>query len=78
MTQIITSAILLVVLIFFFRKANKEKSKFGINLKRTHCPVCQTKQRIVRMPANIDQALFGGTICPKCRTKLDKYGNVIP
>jgi RNase P subunit RPR2 len=73
----IIPAALAFVLIIFFVKASKNKSKFGINLKRTYCPVCNTKQPIIRIPRSINQFLFGGTTCPKCHANLDKYGNVI-
>jgi len=56
---------------------SKNKSKFGVNLKRVYCPVCGTKQPIIRIPKNGDQFLFGGTTCPKCHANLDKYGDVI-
>ena len=78
MTEIITYAIIIIVFVFVFSKATKNKSKWGINLKRVYCPVCGTKQPIVRWPANQQQFLFGGTTCPKCHANLDKYGTVIP
>lgn len=64
------------VLAFFIYKG-KKGSQWGVNLKRVKCPVCQTKQPIVRMPANERQTLWGGTTCPKCKTELDKFGNII-
>jgi hypothetical protein len=76
MDSILTAVIILSLVIFFIR-ASKNKSKFGINLKRVYCPVCNTKQPIIRMPGSMDQMLYGGTTCPKCHTKLDKYGDVI-
>jgi hypothetical protein len=76
MSFIITAALAFVIIIFFIQ-ASKNKSKFGINLKRNYCPVCNTKQPIIRIPRNINQFLFGGTTCPKCHANLDKYGNVI-
>ncbi|GAC1551714.1 MAG: hypothetical protein NVS3B13_06380 [Mucilaginibacter sp.] len=69
--------IIAIVVFIWLRKAGKEKSKWGINLKRVYCPVCQTKQPIIRMPDNVTQGLWGGTTCPKCHAKLDKYGNII-
>jgi len=78
MTEIIIYTVIIVVFVFVFSKATKNKSKWGINLKRVYCPVCGTKQPIVRWPANMQQMLWGGTTCPKCHANLDKYGNVIP
>jgi hypothetical protein len=78
MFQFFNYAILAIVLVVFFIVASKNKSKWGINLKRVYCPVCHFKQPLIRMPATGEQALWGGTTCPKCHTKLDKYGNIIP
>jgi len=77
MIKLIIYAVLVVGLVIWFRKANKNKSKWGMNFKRVYCPVCQTKQPIIRMPNSREQRLWGGTTCPKCQTNLDKYGNVI-
>ena len=78
MIEVIIYTIIIVVLVIVFGKATKNKSKWGINLKRVYCPVCGTKQPIVRWPKNQQQFLWGGTTCPKCHANLDKYGNVIP
>jgi RNase P subunit RPR2 len=55
---------------------SKRKSKYGLNFKRVYCPVCGTKQPIVRIPKNQNQILYGGNTCSKCQAELDKYGNV--
>jgi RNase P subunit RPR2 len=76
MNLILTAVILVAFAIWLFI-ISKNKSRLGINLKRVYCPVCNTKQPIIRMPANGDQFLYGGTTCPKCTANLDKYGNII-
>jgi len=63
--------------IIWLRKASKDKSKLGINFKRVYCPLCITKQPIMRMPKNERQALYGGGTCSGCQAELDKYGDVI-
>lgn len=78
MTQLIIYAIILSGFAIWLIKVSKSKSKWGVNLKRVYCPVCKTRQPIIRMPANPQQAMWGGGTCPKCHTNLDKYGNVIP
>ena len=78
MLQILGYAILFIVVVIFFKWATKRKSKLGINLKRNYCPVCGTPQPIIRIPKTLDQALFGGSNCPKCNAKHDKYGTLIP
>jgi len=77
MIQVFIYTIIAVGFVIWLIIASKDKSKWGINLKRVHCPVCQTTQPIVRIPKSGSQALWGGTTCPKCSTNLDKYGNVI-
>lgn len=77
MVKLIIYAVTAIVLIIWFRNASKNKSKWGMNFKRVICPVCQTKQPVIRMPGSLDQAAWGGTTCPKCHTRLDKYGDVI-
>jgi hypothetical protein len=66
-----------IIVVVFFVRASKNKSKLGINLKRVYCPVCNTRQPVLRLPKNINQALVGGTTCVKCHTQLDKYGRII-
>lgn len=78
MTSVIIYAIITIPLIIWFVVKSKNGSKWGINLARVVCPVCHTKQPIIRMPANAEQAMWGGTTCPKCQTNLDKYGKVTP
>ncbi|MDT0556339.1 hypothetical protein [Patiriisocius hiemis] len=70
---------LLLLLLFLFSLIGKNSkySDFGINFKRVFCPKCNTKQPIVRKPANQRQALFGGYTCKKCDTEMDKFGTEI-
>ena len=78
MTQVIIYAILATVAIIWLIIASKNKSKWGMNLKRVYCPACQTKQPVIRLPKSESQLLWGGTTCPGCRANLDKYGNIVP
>lgn len=56
---------------------SKRQSKYGLNFKRVYCPICGTKQPLIRIPKNQSQTLYGGYTCSKCQAELDKYGNVI-
>jgi RNase P subunit RPR2 len=75
--NLIVTAILVIGITICFIIATRNKTKLGINLKRVYCPVCGTKQPWLRIPQNEQQFLYGGTTCPKCGAKLDKYGNII-
>ena len=73
----ILTAVIVLSLFIFFKRASKKQSPLGMNFKRVYCPVCGTKQPIIRMPESISQTMIGGTTCPKCHANLDKYGNLI-
>ena len=75
--SIVFNALVVIGVLIFFIRASKNQSRFGINLKRVYCPVCNTLQPRIRLAQNINQILYGGSTCPKCHTKLDKYGNII-
>jgi hypothetical protein len=75
---IVGLAVGLLVFIAVLKIFNKKNSKWGVNLKRVYCPVCDTKQPFIRFPDSFRQAMWGGTTCPKCHTHLDKWGQVIP
>jgi len=75
--KIVIYMVLSLAYLIWFRKAVKDKSKFGVNFKRVYCPQCNTKQPIIRIPKNLAQILYGGTICPKCQANLNKYGEII-
>jgi len=76
MNLIITILLVIGVTIGFYM-ATKNKTKLGINLKSVYCPVCGMKQPRIRIPKNTQQLLYGGTTCPGCGAKLDKYGDII-
>ena len=76
-TNFVTYGIIALIFIVFFYKKSRDKSNLGINLNRVYCPNCQTKQPIIRKPANQRQTLYGGHTCSKCNTEMDKYGVAI-
>jgi hypothetical protein len=53
------------------------KNKWGVNLRRVHCPNCGTVMGMVRMPTSGRQAMWGGFTCPSCKSELDKWGRQI-
>jgi ribosomal protein L40E len=61
----------------FFRHANKNKTRWGVNFDEMVCPDCNTKQPITRVPANRREMLWGGFTCRKCGTEADKWGRKI-
>ena len=73
----ILTAVIVLGLFIFFKRASKNQSPLGMNFKGVYCPVCGMKQPIIRMPGSISQTMIGGTTCPKCHANLDKYGKLI-
>lgn len=56
--------------------ATKNRTKFGINASPpTGCPECGADLPRVRKPADRHELLWGGTTCPACGLKMDKWGN---
>jgi hypothetical protein len=55
------------------------KAKWGINIHPAQtCPVCGTPfAKFPRRPANLAESLWGGNICGKCGTRIDKWGRQI-
>ena len=76
-TDITTYLVITIVFVIFLLKNGRDKSKWGINLKRIYCPKCKTKQPYFRKPLNERQALWGGHTCRNCGTEMDKYGEVV-
>ena len=53
----------------------KKKGSWGINLGRRICPGCGGALPAIRKPANLSQAMWGGSTCLKCGVESDKWGN---
>ncbi len=72
-----------VIYVYFIRKANAAKSKWGINIKaiipgkNIKCPECGNELPKMRKPANLKQALWGGFTCKTCGNEYDKWLNKI-
>lgn len=76
-SDLVTYLVIAVVLVIFFVKKSRDKSRMGINLKRIYCPNCNAKQPFIRVPKNERQALWGGHTCSNCGIEMDKYGGEI-
>lgn len=50
------------------------KNRWGINLDQVRCARCGEQLPMVRKPQSVRQALWGGYVCPRCGTELDKWG----
>lgn len=42
------------------------------------CPNCEKPMPSFRMPKDLSMALWGGTCCPECGVRVDKWGRVTP
>ncbi len=49
----------------------------GIFSKLNCCPKCGTKLPKIRLPKNINEALFGWTTCPKCKAQIDNNRQIV-
>ena len=52
----------------------KRRSRWGINLRKVHCPQCNERMPAIRVPDNLQQLLWGGWTCPSCGCRMDKWG----
>lgn len=75
--ELMLTGVITLGFIILLKIMSKRKSKYGLNFKRVCCPVCGTKQPMIRVPENQNQMLYGGNTCSKCQAELDKYGNFI-
>jgi ribosomal protein L37E len=66
-----------VALVLGVRDTFRQRGKWGINLKPVVCTQCGTPMPMVRKPASLNQALWGGGTCAECGFELDKYGRPV-
>ena len=59
------------------RDTIRQRGKWGINLKPGPCLQCGTPMPIIRKPANLRQAMWGGWTCSECGLELDKWGRPV-
>jgi hypothetical protein len=52
----------------------RSKGRWGLGTLRANCPRCGTPLPVIRKPASLEQAAWGGWTCPKCGCKVDKFG----
>jgi hypothetical protein len=80
MTSSILGAVVLIVFIGLLGAVGlviwgtANRTKWGINLRPTQCPRCQTPAPMLRKPASLNEALWGGWTCPNCGCHVDKWG----
>ena len=74
--KIITLFIMIGVFIFLIFNQFRKKKK-DVNLFEVKCPKCGKKQKFVRVPKDIKEAVWGGYTCPNCGCKMDKFGKEI-
>jgi hypothetical protein len=42
-----------------------------------YCPNCGAKLPRIRRPENANEALFGWTTCPSCKSEIDTSGRIV-
>ncbi len=50
---------------------------FALVMPARYCPNCKVKLPKLRFPKNANEALYGWTTCPNCKTEIDNHGNVV-
>lgn len=55
------------------RDTIRSRGIWGINLQPIRCPRCEESLPMVRKPASLNQALWGGWTCSKCSCEMDKW-----
>ena len=48
-----------------------------IILTPRYCPKCGAKLPKIRKPQDENEALYGWSTCPKCKTQIDTKGNIV-
>lgn len=76
LTELVRDLAVIGAIDWFIYSRTKRRDKWGINLKTTACPKCQTPFPKFRRPSSMRQALWGGSTCPSCGTEIDKWGRI--
>lgn len=57
--------------------STRARRAWGINMKPPrHCPCCDERLSVLRMPTSLRQFFLGGWICRSCGAEIDKWGGV--
>lgn len=64
--------------ILMIRDSIRRRGKWGINFRMadTRCPQCGEPMPVVRVPKNVEQALWGGWTC-ECGCEVNKWGREV-
>ncbi len=63
--------------VLLIRDTARRKGRWGINAALSNCPECGEPAPVVRAPANLRQALWGGHTCAECGCEFDKWGEPV-
>jgi len=67
------SVLVLVAGVAALWKLSKMKSRWGVSFSPMTCPRCKTVAPRARMPASLNELMWGGSTCSACGCKMDKY-----
>jgi hypothetical protein len=68
------AGLLLTGAVLIIRDTIRKRGRWGIPLEAVSCARCGDPVPLVRMPASVRQALWGGWTCPRCGLENDKWG----
>jgi hypothetical protein len=74
---ILVFGLLLTGAVLVVRDTIRKRGRWGINLSPPECRQCGTAAPVVRKPANMRQAMWGGWTCAECGLELDKWGHPV-
>jgi hypothetical protein len=75
--EVLTAAVVIVGGIAFIVRTVRRRDRWGVNVRQIVCPKCGSVFPRVRKPANLRQAMWGGSVCASCGTEVDKWGNPV-
>jgi hypothetical protein len=68
------AGLLITGVVFIIRDTVRQRGGWGLPLELPSCARCGESAPLVRTPASLRQALWGGWTCGRCGLENDKWG----